>query len=448
MFRNIFKFLITDKKATSLIDSTEFGSVELTAKKMKLSPDILNDYMNGINHPNEDNISDSDVQDQTAQPLLQISCAESTTEEMAKPSDRQDHCAINMPLDTGGMVLPQQSNTSDSDSKMQDRRTQDLKKWSTIENLHDGSDEKTSVHAESQAVDENLPEQNPSEQILDRTFVEKVKDGWEEWSIWDNISISIGPNGPPSGVILLALSLIVIHMLCYHKPSLRSSNELNCRTLKSTFESRSFEKTMISFHFFHKNVEHLIVNVFTFIISGIYIECIMGTIPFLSLFFGLCFTISKQWYVAQLENNSCESAKTVVGASGVVFALVTVAAILSLYNAILIAAIKFIQKREIEFSKFLLLIFSCIGFIVYTMIAVYQSIIDIFHPTTDVANDVHLIGLEIGAISGLLTAFFCLLRILSWSIIRLGFNQKSKILTILDIMIGFGQTVTKPDLTV
>ena len=164
---------------------------------MKLSPDKADDCMDDINHPYEDNISDSDVQDQTSQPLLKTGYAEST---MATPSDRRDHCAINMPLDTGGMVLPQQSNTSDPDSETQDRTTQNLKKWSTIENLHAGSDEKTSVHAESQAVDENLPEQNLSEQILDRTFVEKVKDGWEEWSIWDNISISIGPNGPPSGV--------------------------------------------------------------------------------------------------------------------------------------------------------------------------------------------------------------------------------------------------------
>ena len=440
-----------------MIDSTEFGSVELTAKKMKLSPDILNDYMNGINHPNEDNISDSDVQDQTAQPLLQISCAESTTEEMAKPSDRQDHCAINMPLDTGGMVLPQQSNTSDSDSEMQDRTTQDLRKWSTIENLHDGSDEKTSVHAESQAVDDS-PEENLPKQIPDPTFVKNLKDGWEKWSIWDNISISIGPNGPPLGVILLALLFIVLYtfdnicMKIYHMPSLWSSNVLNCRNLKKAFESTSFEKTMISFHFFHENVGHLMRNVMVFTISGIYVEFIMGTIPFLSSFFGLCYTISKQWYETKLKNNNCEKTE-IIGASGVTLALVSIAAILSLYNAILIAAIKFIQKREIEFSiknpsKFLLLIISCIGFIFYTMIAVVQSIEDNFNPEPKVANDVHLIGLEIGAISGLLTAFFWLLRILSWSIIRLGFNQKSKILTILDILIGFGQTVIKSNLTV
>ena len=233
-------------------------------------------------------------------------------------------------------------------------------------------------------------------------------------------------------------------MNSYHKPLLRSSNVLNCRNLKKAFESTSFEKTMISFHFFHENVGHLMRNVMVFTISGIYVEFIMGTIPFLSSFFGLCYTISKQWYETKLKNNNCEKTE-IIGASGVTLALVSIAAILSLYNAILIAAIKFIQKREIEFSKFLLLIFSCIGFIIYTMIAVYQSIIDIFHPTTDVANDVHLIGLEIGAVSGLLTAFFCLLRILSWSIIRLGFNQKSKILTILDILIGFGQTLTKPN---
>merc|ERR1711990_1109178 len=122
--------------------------------------------------------------------------------------------------------------------------------------------------------------------------------------------------------------------------------------------------------------------------------------------------------------------------------------ILSLYNAILIAAIKFTQKREIKssskiLSKFWLVIVSCIGFI-YTVIAVGESINDIFYPESNVANDVHLIGLEIGAISGLLTAVFCILRILSWSIIRLGFNRNSKILTILDILIGFGQTVNNP----
>ena len=433
---------------------------------MKSTPDIPKFCLADIHHAEDDinfSVSNSEVQDQTAQPLLQTSYAESTTEEMAKPSDRRDHCAINMPLDTGGMVLPQQSNTSDSDSKMQDRTTQDLKKWSTIKNLHDGSDEKTSVHAESQAVDENLPEQNLPEQNLpkqipDQTFVKNLKDGWEKWSIWDNISISIGSNGPPLGVTLLALSFILIHiydyirMNSYHKPLLRSSNELDCIKLKNTFETTSIDKTMISFHFFHGNVTHLIGNVVIFTISGVYVECIMGTIPFLSLFFVVCYAISKQWYETKLKNNNCERTE-IVGASGVALALVSIAAILSLYNAIFIAAIKFIQKREIKSSskissKFWLFIVSGIGSIFYTLITVGESIIDSFYPTSGVANDVHLIGLEIGAISGLLTAVFCIFRILSWSIIRSGFNQKSKILTILDILTGFGQTVTKPNCTV
>ena len=179
---------------------------------MKSTPDIPKFFLADIHHAEDDinfSVSNSEVQDQTTQPLLKTDYAEST---MATPSDRRDHCAINMPLDTGGMVLPQQSNTSDPDSETQDRTTQDLKKWSTIENLHGDSDDKTSVHAESQAVDDtleqNLPEHNP-----DQTFVEKLKVGWKKWSIWDNISISIGSNGPPLGVILLDLSFIVIHIL-------------------------------------------------------------------------------------------------------------------------------------------------------------------------------------------------------------------------------------------
>ena len=416
---------------------------------MKSLPDKPNFSLAEIHHAEDGinfSVSNPEVQDQTTQPLVQTGYAESTVDKMATPTDRRDNCVINMPLDTGGMVLPQQSNTSVSDSEIEDRTTKHLKKWSTVKNPHSGSDEKTSVHDESQAVD-GTPDENLSEKISDPTFVENLKVGWGKWSIWDNISISIGPNGPPSGVILLALSLIVIHTISYYKPLLRSSNLLDCSKLKSTFESIRFEKTMISFHFFHKNVEHLIENLLGFIISGIYIECILGTIPFLSLFFGLCYTISKQWFETKVKNNICETARPVVGASGVVFALVSIAAILSFYNTISIAAIKFIQKREIS-SKFSLVIFSCIGSIFYTMIAVVQSIEDNFNPEPKVANDVHLIGLEIGAFSGLLTAFFCLLRILSWSIIRLGFNQKSKILTIMDILIGFGQTVTKSNSTV
>ena len=234
-------------------------------------------------------------------------------------------------------------------------------------------------------------------------------------------------------------------------PLLRSSNLLDCIKLNNTFESTSFDITMISSHFFHLNRLHLIKNVVIFTISGVYVECIVGTIPFLLLFFGLCYTISKQWFdtkdkiidTIHICETTPEHSETVVGASGVILALVSIAAILTLCIVILIATIKFIQKREIKssskiLSKFWLVIVSCIGFFIYTMIAVCQSIEDSSNPTLGVANDVHLIGLEIGAISGLPTAFFYLFRILSWSIIRLGFNKKSKILTILDFLIGFG----------
>ena len=369
--------------------------------------------------------------------------------------------------EAGTMVLAQRDNTS-SNSSSDTRVEMDplLEKCSKETNLHGDTGDATAVHVGSATVDETpepseIPKPPEPTEIPKTTFIEKLKDDWKNRSTWDNIAIS-----KSWVVFFLASSFCVIHVYDNYRtkdnqnPSIKGNYQLDCEKLNRTFESTSLDITLISFHFVHNDSNHLRNNELGLIVCGVFIECILGSIPFLFIFFGLCYSIPIEWYKTKLQDNLCGTAHPVVGASGVVLALVPIVAILSFCSMILIISVLFnflyldhskttsmpAKKRKIGCSlKFwLITIYSILYCIVFTIFAVIQYRTDRYSSQEGTANDIHLIGLKHGAIAGSPIGICYILRTIFWPIIRLRLEESDEknslvkvILFILDAFFGF-----------
>ena len=394
---------------------------------MESSPDIFTEYIDcNIRHDENDNTSSaSDFQ--ASQPLLESSSVSSSAREITTPPN---YCAVNMPLDRDNpgqysRAIPVDNTSYDSGSQIQNQNTH-LENCSTIENPHDDNCNSASLHDDSNIIDET-PE------------TPKPPFDWNR-SIWDNTSIS--NLSKPWVTLFIGLLFLMVYFYdyirakTYDKPSIKGVYQLDWSKLNRAFKSRKFDITLISFHFVHLDLEHLLKNVFLMTISGAFVECITGNFPFLLIFSSLCYSIPIEWYNTKLDENLSEKADSVVGASGVILAHFPIVAILLFCIIILVISVKFMtaENRKIKLgsSKFWLLTVSasfCIGF---TIVIIIQYIIDTEHPETKVANDIHLLGLKQGAIAGPIIGICYILRTVFWPIIRLKFENQ-----FLDFVVGF-----------
>ena len=253
-------------------------------------------------------------------------------------------------------------------------------------------------------------------------------DAWESSLEWENIFV-----GQASAVIIIVIILSVFHKFRVMEPVNVYRFQLDCDKLASKFDFLLF-----IWQFVHTDLEHIIGNLLALIIYGCLVESILGTIPFGVLFSCLCYFIPREWYHDQLKTNSCQTARTVVGLSGVTYALGPIAIFLTLYRTIcILLRMKFFSpdrsdsdSEKFSFVKRVSKVFSenpklkglCwfyfIGLAFSLLSVVGSCLYDTIFPCPDVAIDIHWIGTKQGFLSALPLVGFCILQDLSRPIIN------------------------------
>ena len=264
-------------------------------------------------------------------------------------------------------------------------------------------DKNTAIHVELTNVEEP-PE--PTGQQTERSKItvcwKSLVRAWESSLLWENIFV-----GQPSFTIIVSILLCFFHKLRFMEPANYEDFQLDCDKLRSEFDFRLF-----IWQFLHRDLEHLISNVFSLFMYGWAVESIIGTVPFACTFSCLCYIIPKKWYEIQLETNKCQAARTVVGISGVVSALGIIAILLTLYRILcLLSRLKLFspdgQEKTNLYSLcslyFLSLAFSSL------MVSIFW-LNDAVLTDPNVATDVHSIGRVIGFYSFLPWLPLCILK--------------------------------------
>ena len=276
----------------------------------------------------------------------------------------------------------------------------------------DKYDGHTEVHNGSSNIDEPAPE--PTRELT-------ICEQWKRELISESSSF-------PSFTFYLAIILNVIHLYVNPKNNLALYNYLmlNCSAIYNA-PYPYFNHRLITYIFLHKDTSHLRGNVFYLLLFGIPFESIFGTTIFVFSYVYLCYSIPIEWYEEKLVNEveTCNRANTVVGASGVIFALGSTAVIVTfvslcrhvIFQKIFPKVSEFVAKEKqkqiifqykgIFFTLNFVLYF--LSFVVNLASVIYQYLTDKLNAEKGVANDIHLIGVEKGVYLGLILSLFCLL---------------------------------------
>ena len=256
-----------------------------------------------------------------------------------------------------------------------------------------------SIHVGSPNVEEPTePTSQQTERSKITVCLKWLRRAWVSSLLWENIFI-----GQPSFTIIVSILLCIIHIFRVLEPANVKNFQLDCDKLRSEFDFRLF-----IWQFLHRDLEHLISNVFSLFMYGWAVESIIGTVPFACTFWCLCYFIPKRWYENQLETNECQAARTVVGISGVVTALGIVAIVLTLSRILWLKCFSpdGHEKPKLNSLCFLYILSFVLSFLMVTISCLNDAV------STDpkLATDVHSIGYKIGLYWILPLLVLCMLK--------------------------------------
>ena len=200
----------------------------------------------------------------------------------------------------------------------------------------------------------------------------------------------------PFGIIAIVLMLFITFKLQKNSRILEG-DLLNRFKLDSLNVNSVFDSRFLSYSMVHMNLEHLIPNLLFLSLFGSIVEIKLGTLNLLFAYFSMCYLVGLGWYYRQLTLISQYSAnQSLVGASGAIYGLMTIALLICLFDAypILISSIgsKVSGSKPVKY-RFWNLFGSSIA--IFAICSLYLSETVLF-PSVQTATDAHIIGSIIG----------------------------------------------------
>ena len=260
-------------------------------------------------------------------------------------------------------------------------------------------DKNTAIHVGSPNVEEP-PE--PTSQQTERSKItvclKSLGKAWESSLLWENIFV-----GQPLFTIIVSILLCIFHKLRIMEPANYEDFQLDCDKLRSEFDFRLF-----IWQFLHRDLEHLMGNVWALLMYGWAVESIIGTVPFACTFSCLCYFIPEKWYENQLETDECQAAGTVVGISGVVSALGIIAIVLTLSRTLWLKCFSPDGPEKPKLNSLCFLYF--LSFVFLFLVVGISWLNDAVSTDPKLATDVHSIGYKIGLYWVLPLLVFCMLK--------------------------------------
>ena len=283
----------------------------------------------------------------------------------------------------------------------------------------DTCDGHTEVHNGPSNIDEPNRDDEPNpEPNRELTICEQ----WKKELISESIGSSF-----PAFTFSLAIILLVIHIYVNprNRPWLYDYLMLDCFAINNEAYPQLSHR-LISYNFVHAHTDHLLHNELALLLFGIPFEKIFGTNIFFFSYFYLCYSIPIEWYEEKLANGveTCNRADTVVGASGVIFALGLIAVVVTfvrlcrqvLFQKVFPKVSESVAKEKqtqiiIQYKGIFItwnFVFYFLSFVVNLATVIYQYLTDKLNAEKGVANDIHLIGIEKGIYPSLILSLFCL----------------------------------------
>ena len=185
----------------------------------------------------------------------------------------------------------------------------------------------------------------------------------------------------PFGIIIIVIVLCVMFNKRIHDNDILDRFKLDCLTVKSVFDSRIFSYSLI-----HMNLEHLIPNLVILSLFGSIVEIKLGTLNLLISYFSMCYLIGLGWYFRKviLIGQCTANQNSVIGSSGAVYGIMTIAFLDCLFKATLLLDSKY------RFWN----LFGSLATLFAISVLYLNEIV--FNPNEKTATDVHIIGSIVG----------------------------------------------------
>ena len=183
----------------------------------------------------------------------------------------------------------------------------------------------------------------------------------------------------PFAVIFIVIILCVMFNKRIHNTDIIDRFKLDCLTVTSARDFRIFSYSLV-----HMNFEHLIPNLIFLSLFGSIVEIKLGTLSFLISYFSMCYLVGLGWYFRKVNliGQCVANQNSVVGSSGAVYGMMTIAFLVCLFEAFSNPKYRF-WNLFASFASF------------FAISVLYLNEI-VFNPNEKTATDVHIIGSIIG----------------------------------------------------
>ena len=204
----------------------------------------------------------------------------------------------------------------------------------------------------------------------------------------------------PFGIIFIVLILCVIFNKRMHDTDILNRFKLDCLTVKSVFDLRIFSYSLV-----HMNFGHLIPNLMLLILFGSIVEIKLGTLNLLISYFPMCYLVGLGWYYRKVNliGQCSTNQSSVIGSSGAVYALMTIAFLDCFVKALPLKFKNYDDFESEESDHYWNRFGASLTFFVISFLYIYEIVIN---PSEKTATDVHIIG----SIMGIPFYFFILLK--------------------------------------
>ena len=187
----------------------------------------------------------------------------------------------------------------------------------------------------------------------------------------------------PFAVIFIVLILCLMFNKRIHNTDIIDRFKLDCLTVTSARDFR-----IISYSLVHMNFEHLIPNLIFLSLFGSIVEIKLGTLSLLISYFSMCYLVGLGWYFRKVNliGQCVANQNSVVGSSGAVYGMMTIAFLVCLFEAFR----KDMTHRKYRFWN---LFGSLASFLAISVLYLNEIV---FNPNEKTATDMHIIGSIIG----------------------------------------------------
>ena len=187
----------------------------------------------------------------------------------------------------------------------------------------------------------------------------------------------------PFAVIFIVLILCVMFNKRIHNTDIIDRFKLDCLTVTSALDFRIFSYSLV-----HMNFEHLIPNLIFLSLFGSIVEIKLGTLSLLISYFSMCYLVGLGWYFRKVNliGQCVANQNSVVGSSGAVYGMMTIAFLVCLFEAFR----KDMTHRKYRFWN---LFGSLASFFAISVMYLNEIV---FNPNEKTATDMHIIGSIIG----------------------------------------------------